>query len=126
MAVIEAHKLSKDYTIREPMGRFGWLRAKRTVRALIELSFVIERGEAVSVIGPNGAGKTTLVKLLSGILTPTGGELTYLGMSPSRDRMRYTQEIGVVMGQKSGLIFDLPVMQTSSFSGPCMGYQGRH
>jgi ABC-type uncharacterized transport system ATPase subunit len=72
----------------------------------------IEAGEAVAYVGPNGAGKSTTVKLLSGILVPTQGEVRIDGLHPQRDRMTVAHRIGVLFGQRTQLWWDLPVSES--------------
>ena len=84
----------------------------RTVQAVRDVSFDLQRGESVAYLGPNGAGKSTTVKMLAGILKPTGGELSVLGYHPHRDRQAYVRHIGVVFGQRTTLWFDLAVIES--------------
>ncbi|MFE3991267.1 ATP-binding cassette domain-containing protein [Streptomyces goshikiensis] len=84
-------------------------REKRQVRAVDGISFEVARGEMVGYIGPNGAGKSTTIKMLTGILTPSGGRLRVAGIDPARERMRLTHRIGVVFGQRTTLWWDLPL-----------------
>jgi ABC-2 type transport system ATP-binding protein len=84
-------------------------RRYRDVVALRDVSFAIEPGEIVGYIGPNGAGKSTTIKILSGILTPSGGRCTVNGLVPWRDRIAHVARIGVVFGQRTQLWWDLPV-----------------
>jgi len=76
--------------------------------ALKGVSFDIKEGEIVGLIGPNGAGKSTVIKTLSGLLWPDSGEVQVLGMTPWVDRIKYVANIGVVFGQKTQMIWDLP------------------
>ena len=87
-------------------------RRTRDVHALAGVDFDIERGELVGYIGPNGAGKSTTIKILAGILTPTGGTCTVDGLTPWRDRRRHAARIGVVFGQRTQLWWDLPVIES--------------
>ncbi|HEY9238123.1 MAG TPA: ABC transporter ATP-binding protein [Burkholderiaceae bacterium] len=88
----------------------GLLRRRhRDVHALQGVSFDLEAGELLGFIGPNGAGKSTTIKILSGILQPTSGQVTVGGLSPFDDRRRHVSRIGVVFGQRSQLWWDLPV-----------------
>jgi len=87
-------------------------RRYRLVRALNGISLDIGEGELVGYIGPNGAGKSTTVKILSGILVPTSGECTVLGLVPWRRRTRLVQQLGVVFGQRTQLWWDLPVIES--------------
>ncbi len=80
----------------------------REIVAVKDISFNVSRGEILAFIGPNGAGKSTTIKMLTGILYPTSGEIDVLGMDPSRDRRRLSGRIGSVFGQKSQLWFHLP------------------
>lgn len=73
------------------------------------ISFQVARGEMVGYIGPNGAGKSTTIKMLTGILTPSGGRLRVAGIDPSRERTRLAHRIGVVFGQRTTLWWDLPL-----------------
>ena len=87
-------------------------RRHREVVALHGVSFGIEPGEIVGYIGPNGAGKSTTIKILSGILTPSGGRCTVNGLIPWRDRVAHVAKIGVVFGQRTQLWWDLPVVES--------------
>lgn len=80
--------------------------------ALKHVSFCIEEGEIVGYIGPNGAGKSTTIKLMTGILTPDSGKCTVFGFNPSLDRKKYVSTIGVVFGNRSQLLWDLPVIDS--------------
>jgi len=82
------------------------------IEALKSVSFSIERGEIIGYIGPNGAGKSTTIKILSGILVPTSGACTILGQVPWENRIRHVKNIGVVFGQRSQLMWDIPVVDT--------------
>ncbi|TDT62283.1 ABC-2 type transport system ATP-binding protein [Fonticella tunisiensis] len=85
------------------------------VYAVNNISFNIEEGEIVGFVGLNGAGKTTTIKMLSGILTPTNGEITVLGYIPYKERREYTKKISVLMGQRSILFYDIPVIESLKF-----------
>ncbi|GGO55837.1 ABC transporter ATP-binding protein [Streptomyces daqingensis] len=88
----------------------GRLRRERhEVRAVDGISCAVARGEMVGYIGPNGAGKSTTIKMLTGILTPSGGRLRVAGIDPSRQRARLARRIGVVFGQRTTLWWDLPL-----------------
>ena len=82
------------------------------IEAVKDVSFEIEKGEIIGYIGPNGAGKTTTIKMLSGILTPDEGTININGLSPSKDRIKYVSNIGVVFGQRSQLWWDIPALDT--------------
>lgn len=76
------------------------------------INFTINDGEIVGYIGQNGAGKSTTIKMLSGILVPTSGEVRVNGLTPHRDRKKHLRNIGVVFGQKSSLWWDVPVIDS--------------
>lgn len=78
------------------------------VHALKGISFGIEKGELVGFLGPNGAGKSTTLKILTGILYPSGGTVDVMGYIPWQDRKKYVAKIGAVFGQKSQLLWDIP------------------
>lgn len=80
--------------------------------AVDDISFIIPDGEIVGYIGSNGAGKSTTIKMMTGILTPTGGECLIDGINPSKNRMENAQNIGVVFGQRTQLWWDLPLSES--------------
>ena len=82
------------------------------IEALSDVSFAIERGEIVGYIGPNGAGKSTTIKILSGILVPTSGICTVLSRVPWENRIEHVKHIGVVFGQRSQLMWDIPTIDS--------------
>ena len=82
------------------------------VEAVKNVSFKIDEGEIVGYIGPNGAGKSTTIKMLSGILLPTAGNIIVDGLNPFEDRKKYVSNIGVVFGQRSQLAWDIPAEDT--------------
>jgi ABC-2 type transport system ATP-binding protein len=82
------------------------------VRAVDGISFTIEAGEVVGFLGPNGAGKTTTLKMLSGLLYPTGGEGRVLGHIPSRRERDYLRRMTLVMGNRNQLQWDLPALDS--------------
>jgi ABC-2 type transport system ATP-binding protein len=84
----------------------------RDVRAVDGISFAIQPGEMVGFVGPNGAGKSTTIKMLTGILLPTAGEIVVDGLVPSRRRKEVARRIGVVFGQRSQLWWDLPLIES--------------
>jgi ABC-2 type transport system ATP-binding protein len=84
-------------------------RAYKEKEAVRDVSFEIETGEFVGYIGPNGAGKSTTIKMLTGILHPTSGEVLIHGSSPQKQRKHVVRQLGVVFGQRSQLWWDLPV-----------------
>ena len=82
------------------------------IEALRDVSFSIEPGEIVGYIGPNGAGKSTTIKILSGILVPSGGACSVLGLTPWENRIEHVKSIGVVFGQRTQLMWDIPVVDS--------------
>ncbi|MEU5401970.1 ATP-binding cassette domain-containing protein [Streptomyces sp. NPDC005963] len=106
-ALIELDGVEKVFDV---FRRAGLLRReKRQVRAVDGITFTVARGEMVGYIGPNGAGKSTTIKMLTGILTPSGGRLRVAGIDPARERTRLARRIGVVFGQRTTLWWDLPL-----------------
>ncbi|MFF4410587.1 ATP-binding cassette domain-containing protein [Streptomyces sp. NPDC001262] len=104
---IELDRVEKVFDVRRRTGLLR--RERRQVRAVDGISFSVPRGEMVGYIGPNGAGKSTTIKMLTGILTPSGGRLRVAGVDPSRERTRLARRIGVVFGQRTTLWWDLPL-----------------
>lgn len=81
-------------------------------KAIDGISFEIEEGELIGFIGPNGAGKTTTLKVLSGLLYPTSGEVSVLGFTPWKRKTAYLKQFSLVMGQKNQLFWDLPAIDS--------------
>ena len=108
--MIELDGVEKRFVVRAKTGRLR--RERREVMAVDGISFAIERGSMVGYVGPNGAGKSTTVKMLTGILVPSGGRLRVAGLDPSRQRIELTRRIGVVFGQRSQLWWDLPLLDS--------------
>jgi ABC-2 type transport system ATP-binding protein len=110
--VIEARGLRKDFTVRvKPVAGRGWLRRRqsRTVAAVDGVDLTVQRGELLGYLGPNGAGKSTTLKMLTGVLTPSGGQVSVCGLTPVPQRVKLARRIGVVFGQRSQLWWDLPL-----------------
>jgi ABC-2 type transport system ATP-binding protein len=82
------------------------------VKALKDVSFTVNKGEIIGYIGPNGAGKSTTIKIMSGILVPTSGRCTIIGRTPWENRIEHVKNIGVVFGQRSQLMWDIPVIDS--------------
>lgn len=112
MSYIEVNNLKKNFTVKKKHEKGKLLREKEIVNALKEVSFSVDKGELVGYIGPNGAGKSTTVKILSGILTPDGGQVTVGGIVPWKERKRHVKNIGVVFGQRSQLWWDVPIIDS--------------
>ena len=106
--LIEVHDLERTFDVRRRVeGRRR--RVREEVLAVHGLTFSVDAGEMVGYIGPNGAGKSTTIKMLTGILVPTGGRVRVGSLDPSRDRVELARRIGVVFGQRSTLWWDLPL-----------------
>jgi ABC-2 type transport system ATP-binding protein len=114
-AIIAVHNLVREYRMPKRQPGLGGLvrgffsREWNIVRAIDQVSFTVARGELLGYIGPNGAGKSTTFKMLTGILTPTAGDIMVDGLSPARQRRQLVRRIGVVFGQRSQLWWDLPL-----------------
>ena len=114
MSIIEIRNLNKLYRtrVKEEGLKASFQALVRPVytevQAVKDISFTVERGEICAFIGPNGAGKSTTIKMLTGILHPTNGEISVLGFNPAKQRQKLSYHIGTVFGQKSQLWFHLP------------------
>ncbi len=100
--------LAMDHSVRVNALTKQFKARKQNIMAVNAISFAINKGERVAFIGPNGAGKSTTIKILTGILHPTSGEVRVLGMVPWRERRTLGFEIGTVFGQRSQLWYHLP------------------
>jgi ABC-2 type transport system ATP-binding protein len=115
---IEVENLSKVFKVRARAAGLGaavrqlFRASTHDVVAVDGVSFTIEKGERVAFVGPNGAGKSTTLKMLTGILHPTGGDARVLGHVPWRDRTRLAYRIGTVFGQRTQLWYHLPAADT--------------
>jgi len=115
---IRVHDLHKTYLVPEQSRGFrGRLRSlvhrrRREVHAVQGISFDIEHGESVGFLGPNGAGKTTTLKMLSGLLYPTSGEISVLGHRPWKRSRDFLREISLVMGQRNQLVWDISALDS--------------
>ncbi len=118
MAIVRADNLSKQFRVADKQPGLGGTlrhfvqRRWRTVAAVREVSFTIEPGERVGFLGPNGAGKTTTLKMLSGLIHPSGGRAEVAGFEPRRRQRRFLEAITLVMGQKQQLLWDLPPLDS--------------
>ena len=112
--IIKVKNLTKVFKSYQRGNTFGeavkslFVRKPIYVHALKGISFNIEEGELVGFLGPNGAGKSTTLKILTGIMHPSGGKAEIMGYTPWKDRKKYVAKIGAVFGQKSQLLWDIP------------------
>jgi ABC-2 type transport system ATP-binding protein len=118
MNIITVENLHKHFQVtKRRTGLFGGVITLispkyQVVKAVDGISFDIAQGEIVGYLGPNGAGKSTTIKMLTGLLVPSGGNLSVKGYLPWRDRVRYVAHIGAVFGQRTTLWWDLPVIES--------------
>jgi ABC-2 type transport system ATP-binding protein len=123
MSAIEVNNLQKTFqTKRKAAGLGASTRALfkpeyTTIEAVRGLSFSMEAGELLGFIGPNGAGKSTTIKMLTGILHPSGGEAKILGFTPWKERQKLAYQIGTVFGQRPQLWYHLPAIDTLTLFG---------
>lgn len=123
MPIIDVRNLSKSYqTTVKAAGLAGTIRhffnrEHKTVHAVRDASFSIEKGEIVGFLGPNGAGKTTTLKMLTGLIYPTAGTLLVAGHEPRKRESAFLRKITLVMGQKQQLMWDLPVLESLRING---------
>jgi ABC-2 type transport system ATP-binding protein len=116
--VVVCDNLTKEFrTPKRQPGMLGGLRTlftrQSTVKRAVDgVSFSVDEGELIGYIGANGAGKSTTIKMLTGILVPTSGEIEVAGLTPWRQRARNALNIGVVFGQRSQLWWDLPLIES--------------
>jgi len=108
--IIEVKGVRRDFLVRRKAGRMR--RTASVVTAVRDLDFGVESGEMVGYIGPNGAGKSTTIKMLTGILVPSAGQLSVAGLTPYVQRTTLARKIGVVFGQRTTLWWDLPLRDT--------------
>ena len=123
MNAIEVNNLTKQFKIKEKeKGLKGSIKSMfnpkyKTVEAVNDISFNVEKGEILAFIGPNGAGKSTTIKMLTGILYPTNGNINILGINPSKNRKQLAYKIGTVFGQKEQLWTHLTPYDNFKFFG---------
>ena len=123
MAVIEVKNLSKSFKVKlKEKGLKGSLKSiikpkYKTIKAVRNVSFSVEKGEIIAFIGPNGAGKSTTIKMMTSILYPDKGSIKVMGLDPSRDRKALSYEIGTVFGQKEQLWTHLTPYDNFKFFG---------
>lgn len=112
--IISVKNLQKQFQTYERGSSLGevvrslFIRKQKTITALKDISFEVDEGELLGFIGPNGAGKSTTLKILTGVLHPTAGEVNVMGYVPWQNRRKYVSGIGAVFGQKSQLYMDVP------------------
>jgi len=112
--IIKVKKLTKAYQIPIKQGvlKSIFFSNNRELIAVDKIDFKVKQGESVALLGPNGAGKTTTLKMLTGLLYPTSGEIEVLGFTPTDRKREFLRQIALVMGNKSGLSWDLSAMQS--------------
>lgn len=116
--IIQLTQLHKTYTISEREAGLGaalrslFKRQTRQIHAVDGITFAIEPGEIVGFLGPNGAGKTTTLKMLTGLLHPSKGEVSVLGYTPWRRDKAFLRQITLVMGQRNQLVWDIPTIDS--------------
>ncbi|HAG81924.1 MAG TPA: ABC transporter, partial [Cyanobacteria bacterium UBA12227] len=131
MSIVVAENLSKIYpvAVKEP-GIKGTLahflrRTYRSVSAVQNVSFEIGMGEVVGFLGPNGAGKTTTLKMLTGLIHPSGGQVRVAGHVPFKRQRSFLQKITLVMGQKQQLLWDLPALDSLKVNAAVYGLSNK-
>jgi ABC-2 type transport system ATP-binding protein len=118
---LQLHNLSKTFRVHERQP--GILSALKSivrrhwkqVEAVKELSFEVEQGAIVGFLGPNGAGKTTTIKMLSGLLYPSSGEVRVLGYNPWKREKQFLKKITLIMGRRNQMIWDVPAIDSYEF-----------
>jgi ABC-2 type transport system ATP-binding protein len=114
MTAVELENLRKTFTLSRGWGKN---RQQREIVAVDNITLSVNAGEAIAFIGPNGAGKSTTIKMLTGILHPTSGRASLLGLNPWKNRRELAYQIGVVFGQRSQLWYHLPPRDTLELLG---------
>jgi len=114
LEIISVSSLTKTYytyrrgsSFKDTLKSF-FRRERISINAVQNVSFEVEEGQITGILGPNGAGKSTTIKMLTGTLYPTSGNISVMGYTPFRDRNTYVNHIGAVFGQKSQLVWDIP------------------
>ena len=118
MSLITVRDLRKEFKVYQH--RSGFLGAVRNlassaysvVKAVDGISLEVAEGQVIGYVGPNGAGKSTTIKMLTGILVPTSGEIDVGGLIPYKERKENARRMGVVFGQRTQLWWDLPVIES--------------
>jgi len=123
MGIIEVKNLSKTFKVKlKEKGLKGSINSifkpkYKTVKAVSNINFEVEKGEIIAFIGPNGAGKSTTIKMLTGILYPDKGKINVLGIDPRENRKKLAYQIGTVFGQKEQLWTHLTPYDNFKFFG---------
>lgn len=122
MKIIEVKNLSKNYKYKVKQENKGFFynlfhEQEKVVKAVNNISFDVKEGETIAFIGPNGAGKSTTIKMLTGILYPTEGNIKICGLTPIQDRNDLAYKIGTVFGQRSQLLPNLPLTESMEMFG---------
>lgn len=123
MNIITVNNLCKTFKVKTKEPGLGgsvksiFTPSYREIEAVKDISFEVEKGEILAFIGPNGAGKSTTIKMMTGILYPSSGQIEVLGMNPSKQRKQLSYRIGTVFGQKSQLWFHLPPLDSFNLLG---------
>jgi ABC-2 type transport system ATP-binding protein len=123
MSIIKVDNLCKTFEVKtKEVGLKGSIKSifspnYREIKAVNNISFEVEKGEILAFIGPNGAGKSTTIKMMTGILYPSSGNIQVLGMNPAKERKELSYKIGTVFGQKSQLWFHLPPLDSFNLLG---------
>lgn len=114
MTIIRAQNLTKSFTVRGNKNLLTglWRPEKRRITGVNSVSFEVSQGEAVAFLGPNGAGKTTTTKMMTGLVAPTSGSISVLGQNPFDRHPDFLRSIGLVMGNRAGLNWDLTARQS--------------
>lgn len=121
--VIETKKLNKTFKVKiKEKGLKGSLKSifkpkYKTIKAVKNISFSVDKGEIIAFIGPNGAGKSTTIKMLTGILYPDSGNISVMGINPQKNRRKLAYNIGTVFGQKEQLWMHLTPYDNFKFFG---------
>lgn len=124
--MISVKQVSKVYKVKQQEETKNILKALfrceyKQVKAVENISFEIGQGEMVGLIGLNGAGKTTTLKMLSGLIYPSGGEISVSGFTPCELKKEYLKKIGLVMGNKSQLWWDISAYDSFELEGQIYG-----
>lgn len=122
MAIMQVKNLCKNYKYHIKNRNKSFLynlfnNNEKIVEAVKNISFSVDKGETVAFIGPNGAGKSTTIKMLTGVLYPTSGNIKICDMIPIKDRDRLSYQIGTVFGQRSQLLPNLPLTESLELFG---------